>query len=92
MSFPEVVATLVVRSLDVVDLSETRKPCRPPPSLCSATTVLAATRVQAHGQMPPHVADDLRNALQNEGQGMSRLAENRQPRLCQGADWVPYVA
>ena len=33
-----------------------------------------------------------RNALQNEGQGMSRLAENRQPRLCRGADWVPYAA
>ena len=35
------------------------------------------------------VAGNPRNALQNEGQGLSRLAEGRPPRVWRGADWVP---
>ncbi len=35
------------------------------------------------------VASNPRNALQNEGQGLSRLAEGRPPRVWRGADWVP---
>jgi hypothetical protein len=34
------------------------------------------------------VASNPRNALQNEGQGLSRLAEGRPPRFWRGADWV----
>ncbi len=36
------------------------------------------------------VASDPRNALQNEGQALSRLAEGRPPRVWRGADWVPH--
>jgi hypothetical protein len=48
--------------------------------------------LQAHVRMPPHLAVDPRNALQNEGRGVSRLAKNRQPRHRRGADWAPHAA
>ena len=35
------------------------------------------------------VASNPQNALQNEGQGLSRLAEGRPPRVWRGADWGP---
>ena len=59
------VATLVVRSLDAVDLSERRRPCRPPPSLWPATTVLATTRG----------TDARLNAATRGGRFVERLAE-----------------
>ena len=64
----------------------------PPPSLRSATSVLAATRGKGVDRMPTQVAGCPRNALQNEGRGMSRLAKDRQPRVCRGADWAPHAA
>lgn len=52
-------------ALGVVDRSETCKPCRPPPSLRSATAVLAATR--GTGARP--------NAATRGGRSAERLAE-----------------
>ena len=64
----------------------------PPPSLRSATTVLAATRGKGVDRMPAQAASCPRNALQNEGRAMSRLAKNRQPRVRRGADWASRAA
>jgi len=89
----EVVATLSV------ERCRRRRLCRreygqlgPPPSLRSATAVLTATRGKGVDQMPPQGADFLRNALQNEGRGVCRLAKDRQSRTCRVANWAPQTA
>ena len=83
----EVVATLSVEQCFQ------RCPCRQryrqlgPPSLLRLTTaVLTATRSKGVDRMPPQMADCPRNAMQNEGRGVCRLAEDRQPRNVPGGE------
>ena len=79
-------------TLDVVHTGEACRRFGPPPSLRSATAVLIAIRGKGVDRMPPQVADCPRNALQNDGRGLRRLAKSRQPRVRRGADWAPHTA
>jgi len=79
-------------AVGVVHAGERYRPLGPPPSLQSATAVLTAARGKSVDQMPPQVADYPRNALQNEGRGVRRLPEDRQPRMCRVANWAPQTA
>jgi hypothetical protein len=86
----EVVAVLVVPDrFGRARLQQASWRLGPRPSLRAATAVSAAARNKGVDRSPPQLADDSRNALQNEGRRVSRLAKDRQPRLVEGRTGCP---